>query len=143
MFLSTVLALAVPRIWNMGSEARAARQKAIYGSVRAAAQIARAAASVHNQLGPSGSVEVDGMRIATVYGYPSANAAGIVAATGLDPDNNRVTLSDGGSPAGRSITIVLGDARASCAIVYTAPDSVDAQPRIELVNSGPNGAGGC
>ncbi len=143
LFLATVLALAVPRLWNMGSEARAAKQQAIYGSVRAAAQITRAAARVHNQMGAAGSVEVDGMRISTVFGYPSASAAGIVAATGLDTSSDQITLFNGGAQAGSTITIALNGARASCSIVYTAPDAPEGQPRIDMVN-GDQGAGqGC
>jgi MSHA pilin protein MshA len=143
LFLATVLALAVPRLWNMGSEARAAKQQAIYGSVRAAAQITRAAARVHNQLGASGLVEVDGMRISTVYGYPSASAAGIIAATGLDTSSDQITLVNGGAQAGNSITIALNGSRASCSIVYTAPDSAEALPRIDMVNGDTSGSQGC
>jgi MSHA pilin protein MshA len=143
LFLATVLALAAPRLWNMGSEARTAKQQAIFGSVRAAAQITRAAARVHNQMGPSGSVEVDGMRISTVYGFPTASAAGIVAAAGLDPINDQISLTDGGALANSSITIALNGARASCSIVYTAPDSAEGQPKINLINSDDGGGSGC
>ena len=143
LFICTLLALAVPRLLNMGSEARAAQQQAIYGSVRAAAQITRAAARVHNQLGVTGSVEVDGTRISTVYGYPTASAAGIVAATGLDTASDRITLKDGGPLAGNSITIALDGTRAQCSVVYTAPESAEAQPRIEVVNAAQIGGSGC
>jgi MSHA pilin protein MshA len=127
----------------MGSEARAAKQQAIYGSVRAAAQITRAAARVHNQLGATGMVEVDGMHITTVFGYPTASPAGIIAATGLDMAADQLALSNGGSQAGNSITIALSGARAACTVVYTAPDSAEAQPRIDVVNAGPSGGTGC
>jgi len=143
LFVATVLALAAPRLWNMGSEARTAKQQAIFGSVRAAAQITRAAARVHNQLGPSGSVEVDGMRISTVFGYPSASDAGIVAAAGLDVVNDQISLTDGGALPGSSITITLNGARASCSIAYSAPESLEAQPKIDLINSDQGGGSGC
>jgi len=143
LFLATVLTLAVPRLWNMGSEARTAKQQAIFGSVRAAAQITRASARVHNQMGPSGSVEIDGMRISTVYGYPTASAAGIVAATGLDTSNDQISLSDGGALPGSSITIALSGARGACSVVYTAPGTAEAQPRINLINAEPGGGSGC
>jgi MSHA pilin protein MshA len=143
LFVATVLALAAPRLWNMGSEARTAKQQAIFGSVRAAAQITRAAARVHNQTGPSGSVEVDGMRISTVYGYPTASAAGIIAAAGLDPINDQISLTDGGALASSSITIALNGARASCSVIYTAPESAEGQPKINLINSDDSGGPGC
>jgi len=143
LFLATVLTLAVPRLWHMGSEARTAKQQAIFGSVRAAAQITRASARVHNQMGPSGSVEIDGMRISTIYGYPTASAAGIVAATGLDTSSDQITLTDGGANAGNSITIALNGARGTCSIVYTAPISAETPPRINLLNTEPGGGTGC
>lgn len=143
LFLATVIALAVPRIWNMGSEARTAKQQTIFGSVWAAAQITRAAAQVHNQIGPTGSVTVDGMNITTVYGYPAATAAGIVAATGLDPVNDQVSLSEGGTQAGSTITVALTGAPATCSIVYVAPAAANMQPNIHYVNSNGRGGPGC
>lgn len=143
LFLAAVLALALPRLWNMGSEARVAKQQAIYGSVRAAAQITRAAARVHNQLGASGSVEVDGTRISTVYGYPTASAAGIVAATGLDTSGDQITLSDGGAQGGSSITIALNGSHGMCSVRYVAPEMPDGQPRIDLLNSNAGAGSGC
>ncbi len=143
LFLATILTLAVPRLWNMGSEARTAKQQAIFGSIRAAAQITRASARVHNQLGESGSVEIDGMRISTVFGYPTASAAGIIAATGLDTSSDQITLNDGGANAGSSITIALNGARGACSIVYTAPASAEALPKINLINAEPGGGSGC
>lgn len=143
LFVSTVVALALPRLWNMGSEARAAKQQAIFGSVRAAAQITRAAAQIHNQTGPTGLVTVDGMRVSTVYGYPAANPAGIIAATGLDPETDQIVVSGGGPQAGSAITLALRGARADCAIVYAAPVSADAQPHIDYVNRDEPGGTGC
>ncbi len=144
VFVSALLALALPRLWNASSEARAAKQQAIFGSVRAAAQITRAAARVHDQLGSSGSVEVDGTRISTVFGYPAASAAGIIAATGLDAVNDQFSLTDGSALAGGSITIALNDARGTCAIVYTAPVTAEAQPKFDLINHSDQGNGtGC
>lgn len=143
LFLATVVALAAPRLWNFGSEARTAKQQAIFGSVRAAAQITRAAAQVHNQLGPTGSVNVDGTSISTIFGYPAATEAGIVAATGLDLANDQVSLIGGGPQAGSTITVAINGARSTCTIVYTAPASAEAQPAINFVNTNGRGEGGC
>lgn len=143
LFLATVVALAVPRAWNMGAEARTAKQQAIFGSVRAAAQITRAAAQVHNQLGADGAVTVDGTRISTVYGYPAATEAGIIAATGLDLQNDHVSLSGGGAQAGNAITVAINGARASCSVIYAAPSAPEAQPAITFVNSDGKGGSGC
>jgi MSHA pilin protein MshA len=138
-----VVALAAPRLWNMGSEARTAKQQAIFGSVRAAAQITRAAAQVHNQLAETGSVNVDGTNIATIFGYPAATEGGIVAATGLDLANDQVSLLGGGAQPGGTITVALNGARGTCTIVYVAPTSAETQPTINFVNSNGKGASGC
>lgn len=143
LFLATVVGLALPRFLHSGSEARAAKQQAIFGSVRAAAQITRAAAQVHNELGPTGTVIVDGTRISTVYGYPAASEAGIVAATGLDLASDQVSLAGGGAAAGNTIRVALDGARATCAIVYVAPAGPDAQPDVSYINTDGKGGGGC
>jgi MSHA pilin protein MshA len=143
LFLATVLVLSVPRLWNFGSDARTAKQQAIVGSVRAAAQITRAAAQVHHQMGPTGAVSVDGTQISTVFGYPAASAAGIIAATGLDATSDQVSFSGGGADAGKSITIALNGAYASCAVVYVAPASADEVPSVTLINSDDRGGKGC
>jgi len=143
LFLTTVVALAAPRLWNMGSEARTAKQQAIFGSVRAAAQITRAAAQVHSETGATGSVIVDGIKISTVYGYPTASAAGIIAATGLDPAIDQISLNGGGTQPGNAISVALNGSRSSCTVVYTAPASSDAQPNVSLVNTDGNGGPGC
>jgi MSHA pilin protein MshA len=143
LFLATVIALAAPRLWNMGSEARAAKQQAIYGSVRAAAQITRAAAQVHNQLGATGAVNVDGTNISTIFGYPAATEAGIIAATGLDLANDQVSLAGGSPQPGSTITVAINGARGTCTIVYAAPLSAEAQPIISYVNGNGKGQSGC
>jgi len=143
LFLATVVALAAPQLVNSGSEARTAKQQAIFGSVRAAAQITRAAAQVHNELGATGSVTVDGTRISTVYGYPAASEPGIVAATGLDLASDQVSLSGGGAQAGNTISVALNGARATCSIVYVAPTGPDAQPAITFQNTDGKGGTGC
>ncbi len=143
LFLATMLALAVPRFWAMGSEARTAKQQALFGSVRAAAQITRAAAQVHNQVGSNGEVTVDGTKISTVFGYPTATAAGIIAATGLDPASDQVSYNDGFTGPGGKITVSLNGAHGNCSIVYVAPAQADAQPSIDYINSNGSGGSGC
>lgn len=143
LFVATVLALSVPRLFHASSAARSARQQTIFGSVRAAAQITRAAAQVHNELGVSGTVTVDGTRISTVYGYPAASEAGIVAATGLDLASDGVSLNGGGPDVGNTISVALNGARATCTVVYIAPAAPDAQPAVTYVDSDGKGGAGC
>jgi MSHA pilin protein MshA len=143
LFLATVVALALPQLRHPGSEARSAKQLALFGSLRAAAQITRAAAQIHGQTGTTGLVSIDGMRVSTVFGYPAASAAGIIAATGLDPATDRFSLSPGGPEPGNAITLSLDGAHAICTIVYVAPATPDGQPSINYTNADGDGGPGC
>jgi hypothetical protein len=102
----------------------------------------RAAALVRSATGATGSVSVDGISIATNYGYPQAvGVGGIIDAAGLDSsaaNNDQVTLSAGGATAGSNITIqVMGAATASaCQVSYTSPTASGSTPTIALTTTG-------
>ncbi|HUD25064.1 MAG TPA: prepilin-type N-terminal cleavage/methylation domain-containing protein [Burkholderiaceae bacterium] len=137
LIIGILSALALPRFINMGSDARTAKVQSITGAVRSAAQVTRAAALIRGQTGATGSVVVDGVTIATVYGYPAAllagnGATGIVDAAGLDTsagNNDAVALSGGGTSA---LVIAVNGAPtpASCSVSYTAPTADGATPVI-------------
>ncbi len=143
LIIGILSALALPRFVNMGSDARAAKAESIMGAVRSAAQVVRAAALVRNQTGPTGSVVIDGVNIATAYGYPQALAAGngtggIVDAAGMDTsgsNNDGVTLSGGG---GSVLVIQINGAPipADCAVSYAAPAKPDGSPAIKVITTG-------
>ena len=118
LILGILSAVALPRFFNLGIEARKAKAEAIFGSVRAASQIVRAAALIGNATGATGSVTLDGQAVTTVFGYPDATAAGIVTAAGLDATNDKVTVN---VPAAGTVTISVNGATAAanCRITYT------------------------
>jgi MSHA pilin protein MshA len=142
LIIGILSALALPRFINMGADARTAKAQAIMGAVRSASQVVRAAALVRSATGATGSVSVDGISIATNYGYPQAvGVGGIVDAAGLDSsaaNNDQVTLSAGGATAGSNITIqVMGAATASaCQVSYTSPTASGSTPTIALTTTG-------
>jgi MSHA pilin protein MshA len=113
---------------DLGKDARAAKIEAVHGSVRAAAQIVRAAALVRGQTdaGPTGNseVELDGAMVQTNHGYPEASATGIVAAASIDPTNDKLVVSSGGNAPGSTITIQVQGAAtpASCQVTYQSPN---------------------
>src|SRR5271165_7138989 len=77
LILGILSALALPKFINMGSDARAAKLNAIYGSLRAASQMTYAASLVKNSganaTAATGSITTqDGTTIATAYGYPDS-----------------------------------------------------------------------
>jgi MSHA pilin protein MshA len=143
LIIGILSALALPRFINMGSDARSAKATAIYGAVRSASQVVRAAALVRNQTGAAGSVNVDGVAITTAFGYPAAiqagrGANGIVDAAGLDTSANNsdnVTLAGGGAAA---LLIEVNGATniGTCAVSYTAPAAVNAAPTISVNTAG-------
>jgi len=118
LILGILSAVALPRFFNLGIEARKAKAEAIFGSVRAASQIVRAAALIGSATGATGSVTLDGQAVTTVFGYPDATAAGIVTAAGLDTVNDKVTVA---VPSTGTLTISINGATtaANCRITYT------------------------
>jgi len=118
LILGILSAVALPRFFNLGIEARKAKAEAIFGSVRAASQIVRAAALIGNATGATGSVTLDGQAVTTVFGYPDATAAGIVTAAGLDTVNDKVTVA---VPSAGTLTISINGAAtaANCRITFT------------------------
>src|SRR5262245_56834815 len=93
LILGILSAVALPRFANLGIDARKAKAEAIYGSVRAATQIVRAAALVANSTGATGTVTLDGATVNTVYGFPEASANGIVLAAGISSTDDKVTIA--------------------------------------------------
>jgi MSHA pilin protein MshA len=119
LILGILSAVALPRFANLGKDARTAKAQAIYGSVRAATQIVRAAALVGNVTGATGTVTLDGQSVNTVYGYPEASAAGIVMAAAISQTDDKVTVA---TPAPGQLTITINNATtaANCSITYNA-----------------------
>jgi len=142
LIIGILSAIALPRFIDMGKDARIAKAQAIMGAVRSASQVVRAAALVRNSTGATGSVSVDGLSIATNYGYPQAlGPNGIVDAAGLDSsasNNDQVTISAGGATAGTAITIqIAGAATATtCQVSYTSPSAANGTPTIALATAG-------
>jgi len=84
------------------------------------------------------SVTLEGAAITLIHGYPTADAAGIIAASNLNAANDDVTISAGGAAAGSNITVQVNGATtpASCQISYTAPTAAATAPAISVVTSG-------
>jgi MSHA pilin protein MshA len=143
LIIGILSGLALPRFMNLGADARQAKVEAIMGQVRSASQVVRAAALVRNATEAAGSVTIDGVSIATQYGYPQAlsannGASGIVDAAGMDTSSTNsdgITLSGGGTTA-LLIAINGAPTPANCSVSYTAASSADAAPAIALTTSG-------
>ena len=129
IILSILAATALPRFANLQTQARIAKLNGALGAMKGAAALAHAACLASSpQCTPmpgSGTQLMEGVNVTMVNTYPTANAAGIVIAAGINagptsPDGYNVA---GGGPAAGDILIVqvLGNDPNNCFFTYTAP----------------------
>lgn len=137
LIIGILSAIALPRIINAQIDARIAKAQALYGSIRAAAALAKSrceldlgrslvAAGTCGNAAPQ--VNMDGTLVNIVNRYPAATAAGIIAAAQIDVANDGVTVA-GAAPL--TISINGATAAANCRISYTAA-AAGAAPTIAL-----------
>jgi MSHA pilin protein MshA len=124
--LSTV---ALPRLRNLGNDARRAKVEALQGAVNAAVQLTRAAALEVDQMGATGTVALDGAPVDTRFGYPAATVNGILLAAGIDRVAD--TIGTDTSVAGTiQIEVASAPTRTACRVTYTAPTAASVAPVI-------------
>jgi len=115
VILGILAAFALPRFADFGSDAREASLAGFAGAIKSAAAIAHAEQLVSNgTLGAS--VTLEGETITMVNGYPTADAAGIIAAAGIDVADFTSAISTGAT-GGATVTFVL---QTGCQVEYTA-----------------------
>lgn len=135
LILGILSAVALPRFANLGVDARKAKVAAIYGSVRAATQITRAAALVANTTtGATGTVSLDGQNVNIVYGYPEASNAGIVTAAGLDAANDKITVANAAGVT--TIQVQGATTAATCQITFTQATSASVAATAAMADTG-------
>jgi MSHA pilin protein MshA len=139
--IGILAAIALPRYIQAQRDARIAKIQAIYGSIRSAAALAKARCELDFAQGltaagtcgaAASQVNMDGQLVTMVNRYPTANAAGIVAAAGLAAATDRLTISAGGAGAGVLVTIDEAGATnpAQCRISYTSSAAANTAPLI-------------
>jgi MSHA pilin protein MshA len=138
LIIGILSAVALPRFLNLGTDARRAKAEAIQGSMRAAAQIVRAGALVKGATDASGTVDVDGATVNTVWGYPAATTAGIVRAAGLDEaaSNNQDKITFDTATAGTIHVQVDGGTAATCRVSYVASTAANDSPEVTVTTTG-------
>jgi MSHA pilin protein MshA len=129
IILSILAATALPRFANLQTYARIAKLNAALGALKGGSALAHAACLVSipqctGQPG-SGTVNMEGVSITMVNTYPTADAAGIVRAAGLnvDPASLDGYLVQGGGPSsGSELKIMVsGNDPNNCFVTYKAP----------------------
>lgn len=136
--LGILAAVALPRFYNLQTDARRAKAQAILGNIKSAAAIAHSAALVNNQTGPTGSITMQGTSVNLVHGYPQAHANGILAAANINTATDGVTTVGGGAGTGDSIAVQITGATtpAQCQVSYTAPTGSGRAPTYAIATSG-------
>ncbi len=117
--LGILAAFALPRFADFSGQARSATVEGIAGSMRSASAIAHAAQLAAGDSG-SASVELEGIDVTMIGGYPTADDDGIVAAAQIDG----VETSTGAATSGAVLYVApnggTADASSTCVAVYTA-----------------------
>lgn len=138
VILGILAAFAIPRFININREAREAALKGLGGSVRSTVALVHGMALARGLTAASGqSVVLEGHTVTLAFGYPTADAAGIVEAIS-NLDGFTQTLA-GGPPAQVTWIPVNPPANtANCQVVYqeaasaVAPATVTTPPPATL-----------
>ena len=126
IILGILAAVALPRFANLQVQARQAKLQAAVGALRAGAALFHGQCLAGNNCPADGSAftqTMEGVNVSGIDQYPTANAAGIIAAAGINAtDFTLGAQSAGGAAAGDVLSIeVPGPAAGTCQINYTAP----------------------
>jgi MSHA pilin protein MshA len=124
IILGILAATALPRFANLQTQARVAKLNAALGAVKGASALAHAACLASTPQ-CTGTLPMEGVNVTMINTYPTANAAGIVTAAGLNvgpSSTDGYDVAGGGPAAGDVLTVmVLGNNPATCSFTYTAP----------------------
>lgn len=145
--VAILAATALPRFVNLQRDARIAKIQAIFGSIKSASALAHArcladlsqglvAAGTCGNAAPQANME--GTLVTMINQYPTANAAGVIAAAQLSAVSDSLTISAGGALATSQITIdaVGATTPATCRVTYDAADAGPISPIIAVATAG-------
>ncbi len=116
VILGILAAVAFPKFANLSGDARKASITGTLGSIKSAAAIVHAKALVANLTTGAQTVTLEGTAVTIIDGYPTANNAGIGAASQLTD----FIVAAGAATAGATVTVNLNPSRTNCVITYTA-----------------------
>lgn len=141
IILAILAATALPRFTGLQVQARIAKLNGALGAMKGAAALAHASclASVPQC---TTTLLMEGVNVTMVNGYPTADAAGIVTAAGINAgptSSDGYDIQGGSAAAGATLTLmVLGNTPVNCSFNYTAPVAANTSPTFSspLVTSG-------
>ena len=134
--LGILAATAIPRFLDLKKASIESTMDAMTGAMKSAANLVYAKAiteGVHRQA--NASVSIDGVNVATVYGYPAGTAAGIDAVVDEQGWKKRASIYAGAWGYWQGgITEDAGDAQ--CYLRYRQPTAEDTAPVVDVQKSG-------
>nr|WP_314607303.1 type II secretion system protein [uncultured Janthinobacterium sp.] len=123
VILGILAATAIPRFINLSADARLAKINGARASVQAGAALAHARWLVDGAVAAAPSVVMEGVTVTLANGYPTADAAGILAAAGITTTDFSVT---GSGP----LTIAADATHATCSFTYAAAAAANTAPAV-------------
>jgi len=138
VILGILAAVALPRFYDMQTDARAAKAEAILGAVRSASVITHSAALVKGLTAAAGTTQkviMEGADVFLDFGYPKADATGIIAAANLNASNDGLAF-DTATANTVKIAINGGASATTCTVTYVGATSATVPPVISLDKSG-------
>ncbi len=134
VILGILAATALPRFIGVQDQARQAKLNGAVGAVRSAAALAHAGALVQG-LAAAAPVPMEGLNITMQNRYPTADAAGILAAAQMNVGGaTDFTITGGGAAAGSTVTIAVPGST-TCSFTYQNPLTLGNAPVITIVAS--------
>ena len=143
IILGILAATALPRFANLQTQARIAKLKGAMGAMKGASALAHAACLAANpqctgQPG-SGTLNMEGASVTMVDTYPTANAAGIATAAGINPgptSPDGYDVQGGGAAEGSVLRVmVMGNDPVNCSFTYTAPTGPNQAPLFSILTT--------
>ena len=134
IILGILAAVALPRYAALETKARIAKLSGAIGAVKSATALTHGACLATQTptacTSAAFTLTMEGLGVTLINQYPTADAAGIVAAAGLTlTAAEGFDSQGGGGAAGDTITIrVLGNDPANCNFTYTAPAGANLAP---------------
>lgn len=136
--IAILAAVALPRYIALQSQARAGKAQAIFGGMRSAAALAHAQALATNTVtNGAATIQMEGVNVTLINGYPTADGAGIVTALQMNAVSDDITISPGGAGAGATIDVDMnGGTSPNCRVSYTSPALPNTSPNITITTGG-------
>ena len=129
VILGILAAMVLPRYVSLQADARGAKLNAALGAMKGAAAISHGAGLARSMTAAATTLDMEGVLITMLNQYPTANAAGIIAAAQIIAGDG-FTISVGGPGPAAIITIQATGAAVplSCQVSYTSPAGPNTAP---------------